>query len=217
MDATPLQVAPIVRIVDDDVEVRTVLVDLLRSVDVPARAYASSEELFEQDDLESPGCIVLDVNLGSASGLELHASLQGRGNRRPVVFITGEGSVPNSVRAMKNGALDFLLKPFNDREFLDAIEAALTHDRFAANQYQQVRELLDLQNSLTIREREVMTAITDGLLNKQIAAAFGISEVTVKLHRKNLMRKMRASSFADLIRKAELLRSSADLQGVMEE
>lgn len=201
-----LQQQPLVRIIDDDSEVRAVLVDLLRSVDLEAVGYASADEYEQRDNPEVRGCLVLDINLSGTSGLDLHDNLRERGNLRPVIFITGEGTVTGSVRALKGGALDFLVKPFEDQEFVDAVEIAIEKDRVSTEKRIRQRDVEALGETLTAREREVMAEILRGMMNKQIAAAFGISEVTVKLHRKNLMRKLHASSFADLIRKAELLK-----------
>jgi RNA polymerase sigma factor (sigma-70 family) len=196
---------PIIRIVDDDSAVRNALVDLLSSVDLTAIAYESPAELLQKDDLSTPGCLVLDVRFSGMSGLDFQASLQRDGNRTPIIVMTGHGDIPMSVRAMKAGALDFLTKPFRDQDLIDAVTGAIERDRVQRKDYESRSVLEALLDRLTPREREVMKAVVNGLMNKQIAADFGISPVTVKLHRSNVMRKMEARSLADLVRKAEIL------------
>ncbi len=196
---------PLVRIVDDDMQVRDVLVDFLRSEDIQAIGYASPDELIAKDNAARPGCIVLDIHLGNANGLDFQETLVARGNLRPIIIITGAGDIPMTVRAMKAGAVDFLTKPFRDQEFLDVVHAAIFRDGAALEEYGRVEAAEALFNGLTKRERSVMEAIVSGLINKQIAAKFEISEATVKLHRRNVMQKMEVRTIADLVKKAELL------------
>jgi FixJ family two-component response regulator len=197
--------APVVRIVDDDPHVRRALVDLLSSVDVEAIAFESPKELLANDDLMSAGCMVLDVRLSGMSGLDFQASLQRDGNKMPVIVMTGHADVPMSVRAMKAGAIDFLMKPFRDQDLIDAVTGAIERDQVLRKETESKSALEKLMDRLTPREREVMKAVVNGSMNKQIAAEFGISQVTVKLHRSNVMKKMQARSLADLVRKAEIL------------
>lgn len=196
---------PLIRIVDDDPAVRQALVDLLDSVDIKATSFASPAELLEKDDLAAPGCMVLDVRFSGMSGLDFQAALQRDGNRMPIIVMTGHGDIPMSVRAMKAGAVDFLTKPFRDQDLIDAVAGAIDRDRVMRKSHESKSALESLAEKLTPRERSVMKAVVNGLMNKQIAAEFGISQVTVKLHRSNVMRKMEARSLADLVRKAEIL------------
>lgn len=196
----------LVRIVDDDESVRISLVDLLRSEDIPAVGYGSPEELTEYDDPTRAGCIVLDIHLGNVNGLDFQQELAERGASRPVIIITGAGDIPMTVRAMKAGAVDFLTKPFSDDEFLSAINGAVARDRQAAVESGRIGAVERLVSGLTKREISVMDAIVSGLMNKQIAGKFDISEATVKLHRRNLMRKMEVRTVADLVKKAEMVK-----------
>jgi FixJ family two-component response regulator len=206
MQHTPVSsYAPLVRVVDDDADVRRALVDLLHSVDVEAVAYESPRALQANDDLMSAGCLVLDVRLSGISGLDFQSALQREGNRIPVIVMTGHADIPMSVRAMKAGAVDFLTKPFRDQDLIDAVVGAIERDGVLRKESESRSALEKLICSLTPREREVMKAVVNGSMNKQIAAEFGISQVTVKLHRSNVMRKMQARSLADLVRKAEIL------------
>ncbi|QYA17464.1 response regulator transcription factor [Rhizobium sp. AB2/73] len=200
--------APVVRIIDDDPDIRRALVDLLKSVDIEAVAYESPKALQASDDLLSAGCLVLDVRLSGMSGLDFQSALQRDGNRIPVIVMTGHADIPMSVRAMKAGAIDFLTKPFRDQDLIDAVAGAIERDEVLRKESQSRTALEKLLDSLTPREREVMKAVVNGSMNKQIAAEFGISQVTVKLHRSNVMRKMQARSLADLVRKAEILNYS---------
>lgn len=196
---------PLVRIVDDDTQVRDALVDFLRSEDIKAVGYSSPDEFLAKDAAARSGCIVLDIHLGNANGLDFQEILVARGNLRPIIVITGAGDIPMTVRAMKAGAVDFLTKPFSDQEFLDAVHVAISRDGAAQQEHAKVEAAEALFNGLTKRERSVMEAIVSGLMNKQIAAKFEISEATVKLHRRNVMHKMEVRSVADLVKKAELL------------
>lgn len=197
---------PVVRIVDDDLAVRVSLVDFLRSADVNAVGYSSPQELLEFDDPTISGCIVLDIHLDGVDGLDFQQELLASGSTRPVIVITGAGSIPMSVRAMKAGALDFLTKPFSDDEFLNAVLGAIERDRTATIESVKWEAVERLVDTLTKREVTVMEAIVSGLMNKQIAGKFDISEATVKLHRRNLMRKMEVRTVADLVKKAELIK-----------
>jgi FixJ family two-component response regulator len=200
--------APLVVIVEDDEGIREGLQDLLRSVGLDAIAFGSTADLLAASLPDRPGCLVLDVRLPGASGLDLQAKLAAMGSRLPIIFMTGHGDIPMSVRAMKAGALDFLTKPFRDQDMLDAIAVAIERDRAWRTESAGTAELVRLAATLTAREAEVMQHVVQGLLNKQIAHTLGISEITVKIHRGNVMRKMQAGSVADLVRKAEALKVS---------
>jgi len=195
---------PLVLIVDDDEAIREALTDLLRSVGIEARSFGSTKELLDAPT-DRPGCLILDVRLPGLSGLDLQAQLTRSGNTRPIIFMTGHGDIPMSVRAMKAGAMDFLTKPFRDQDMLDAVAAAIDKDMAQRRDAAAAKEVAALAATLTPRETEVMAAVVKGLMNKQIAGLLGISEITVKLHRGNVMRKMAVRSVADLVRKAELL------------
>lgn len=201
--------SPLVVIVEDDEGVREGLQDLLRSVGLDTLAYGATSELLAATLPDRPGCLILDVRLPGSSGLDLQAKLAALGNRMPIIFMTGHGDIPMTVQAMKAGALDFLTKPFRDQDMLDAIAVAIERDRTRRASSAGVAELEALAATLTAREAEVMEQVVKGLLNKQIAHALGISEITVKIHRGNVMRKMEAGSVADLVRKTELLKARA--------
>lgn len=195
----------VVFVLDDDPSLRASLTDLLQSVQLEVRAFGSAQDLLQSEFPLGPSCLILDVRLPGLSGLDLQAELAKINNAIPIIFITGHGDVPMSVRAMKAGAIDFLTKPFRDGELLDAVAAALELDRKRRAEAKSLLELQTLFNALTSREREVMKFVVDGLLNKQIAHELVLSEITVKIHRGNVMRKMRARSLADLVRMGELL------------
>jgi FixJ family two-component response regulator len=196
---------PLVLIVDDDQAIREALIDLLRSVGLEARCFGSTKELLDAAPADRPGCLILDVRLPGLSGLDLQAQLTRSGNTLPIIVMTGHGDIPMTVRAMKAGAVDFLTKPFRDQDILDAVTAAIEKDGAQRRQVAAATEVAALAATLTPRETEVMAAVVKGLMNKQIAGLLGISEITVKLHRGNVMRKMGVRSVADLVRKAELL------------
>ena len=196
---------PFVAIIDDDPSIRESLGSLLRSVGLTALPFASAQEFLQHRRPDAPGCLVLDVRLPGQSGLEFQRELTGAGIHLPVVFITGHGDIPMSVTAMKAGAVEFLAKPFRDQDMLDAVEAAIARDRSRRRDRAAAMTVESLAATLTPREREVMAEVVKGRLNKQIAGDLGISEVTVKLHRGKVMRKMQVRSVADLVRKAELL------------
>ena len=195
----------VVFVVDDDASMRGALENLIGSVGLEVRAFASSQEFLQAERPDAPGCLVLDVRLPGRSGLSFQEDLAGAGISLPVIFITGHGDVPMSVRAMKAGAVEFLTKPFHDQEILDAIHAALERDRERRRDAGLVAELRTRYAGLTDREREIMKLVAAGRANKQIAADLGISEVTVKVHRGQVMRKMRARSLADLVRMSDRL------------
>jgi FixJ family two-component response regulator len=201
---------PTVVVVDDDAAVREALQNLLHSVGLKVQLFGSVQEFLSKKRPDGPSCLVLDVRLPGQSGLDLQDELVKANIHLPVIFITGHGDIPMSVRAMKAGAVEFLTKPFRDQELLDAIQTALERDRARREQEHTVAALrLDFE-SLTPREREVMAHVVSGRLNKQIAGDLGLSEITVKVHRGNVMRKMHARSLADLVRMADRLsRASA--------
>ncbi|MCW8281515.1 MULTISPECIES: response regulator transcription factor [Agrobacterium] len=201
-DATPL-----VTIVDDDEGMRESVGEILRSVGIASVGFGSTAELLAAAVPDRPGCLVLDVRLPGLSGLELQTKLAAAGNRKPIIFMTGYGDVPMTVRAMKAGALDFLQKPFRDQDIIDAVTAAIEKDREQRSQLSATMEISKLAATLTPRETQVMDAVIRGLLNKQIAHELQLSEITVKIHRGNVMRKMKSGSVADLVRKAELLKA----------
>jgi len=192
-------------IVDDDPMVRTSMDSLFRSVGLQTRLFASAQEVMETPLPDVACCIVMDIRMPRMSGLEFQAQLNARGDGVPIIFITGHGDIPMSVRAMKAGAFDFLAKPFRDQEILDAVEAALARDGERRARDHVLADSRARFEALTPREKEVMAGVTRGLLNKQVAAELGISEITVKLHRSSLMRKMGVRALADLVRVAEAL------------
>jgi FixJ family two-component response regulator len=195
-------------VVDDDPGVREALQSLLRSVGLTVALFGSVQEFLERDQPQGPSCLVLDVRLPGKSGLEFQDELRKANVHLPVIIVTGHGDIPMSVRAMKAGAVEFLTKPFRDQDLLDAIQLALEQDRLRRDADKAVAELRQRFESLTPREREVMDLVASGRRNKQIAGDIGVSEITVKAHRGQVMRKMRARSLADLIRMADKL--SAD-------
>ena len=202
-DSAPPEV--IVYIVDDDADLRDALSNLFRSVGLPVGVFGSAAELMESQLAEVPSCLVLDIRLPGVSGLDFQTQLVRAGVRMPIVFMTGHADIPMSVRAMKAGAIDFLTKPFRDQDLLDAVYSAIEVDRKRRQADADVAGLNQLYGSLTKREREVMAFVTRGLMNKQIAGELGLSEITVKIHRGNVMRKMAVRSVADLVRAAERL------------
>lgn len=197
--------SPVVFIVDDDVSMREALTDLFRSMKFDVEAFDSAAAFLEKANLNRHGCLLLDVRLPGTSGLDFQIQLERVGNKMPIIFMTGFGDIPMSVRAMKAGAVDFLTKPFKEQDILDAVAQAMERDASRRRESAQNEAVSSLAEQLTPREREVMGAVVRGLMNKQIAYELGISEVTVKLHRGNVMRKMEARSVADLVRKAELI------------
>lgn len=206
----PKEVVPIVFVVDDDEELRLALDNLFQSVGLRARLFGSAAEFLKADAGDKPGCLVLDIRLPGVSGLEFQGQLARAGVNLPIVFMTGHGDVPMSVRAMKAGAVDFLTKPFRDQDMLDAVAAAIESDRRRRATEEMGRDVRTRFESLSPREREVMTLVTRGLMNKQVAGELGLSEITVKLYRAQAMRKMDADTLADLVRMAEQLALHAD-------
>jgi FixJ family two-component response regulator len=190
----------LVLIVDDDDEVRSALRELLLSVGIDACCFGSTQELLSTDLPERPGCVILDVRMPGASGLDLQQHLAVNGNARPIIFLTGHGDIAMSVQAIKAGAVDFLTKPVRDQTLLDAVAAAIEKDISQRNAARLVKRHIDRYAKLTPREREVLREVVKGRLNKQIAFELGISEITVKLHRGNATRKMQARSVGQLVR-----------------
>jgi FixJ family two-component response regulator len=196
---------PIVFVVDDDASMRQALARLLQSVQLRVELFASPQEFLQSERPNVPSCLVLDVRLPGLSGLDFQAELAKADVRIPIVFITGHGDIPMSVRAMKAGAVDFLAKPFRDQDLLDAVTAAIQRDQKRREHENAMTDLRAHFSSLTPREREIMALVASGLMSKQIAAEVGLSEITVKVHRSHLMKKMGARSVADLVRMAEAL------------
>ena len=196
----------IVCVVDDDSDIRDGVKLLLESVGITCIAFSSTREFLESEQIGNAGCLILDVRLPGSGGLDLQAELTRAQIRTPIIFITAHGDIPMSVRAIKAGAIEFLTKPFREQELLDAVRAALERDRMQRIQDQDLHDLQARFETLTDRERNVMTFVIAGLLNKQTAAQMGISEVTVKVHRHRLMNKLGAKSLPDLVRMAEILR-----------
>jgi RNA polymerase sigma factor (sigma-70 family) len=196
---------PTVFIVDDDAPLRESLRNLIRSVGLRVELFASAQEFLQSQQPDTPSCLVLDVRMPGLSGLDLQKQTSEAGLEIPIIFITGHGDVPMTVRAMKAGAVEFLTKPFRDQDLLDAIQQALERSRKAREQQAATKELRQRFASLTPREREVMERVVAGLLNKQIGAELGTSETTVKIHRHQVMEKMGAGSLPELVRMADRL------------
>ena len=198
-----MRITPIVSVIDDDAAVRDVIKDLLLSVGHVVESFASAEEFMTRRDPQLPGCLVLDVRLPGTSGLELQKRLVAQKDRIPIIFISGYGDVPMAVQVMKAGAVDFLQKPFREQELLDCVQTALRRDQTQREIEESVSGMLTGYRSLTKREREIMKLVVTGQINKQIAAHVGLSEVTVKIHRAQVMHKMGTPSLADLVRAAD--------------
>jgi len=195
----------IVFVVDDDPSMRKALTNLFRSVGLRAEVFGSAREWLESKLPEVASCLVLDIRLPGLSGLDFQAELFKANIQIPIIFMTGHGDIPMTVKAMKAGAIDFLTKPFRDQDMLDAVAIAIERDRARRKEQKIVAELRAVFETLTTRERDVLALVASGLMNKQIAAEIGLAEITVKIHRGHLMRKMGARSLADLVRMAEML------------
>jgi len=196
---------PVVFIIDDDSSVREAVTDLLRSIGLGAKSFGSTQEFLQSTRPDVPGCIVLDVRLPGPSGLEFQRMLINSNIQLPIIFISAHGDIPMSVRAMKSGAIEFLTKPLHEQQLLDAVQAGIERDRARRKEAKVVAELKERFESLTPREREVLTLVITGRPNKQIASQANLSEMTVKVHRSQVMRKMQAKSLVDLVRMADKL------------
>jgi len=205
----PAELAPIVYVVDDDASVRAALEDLLASMGLQVRAFASTQAFLDHPRDDAPACLVLDVRMPGQSGLDFHRSMADLGLQLPVVFITGHGDIAMGVNAIKTGAIEFLTKPFRDQELLDAIHKGIALDRERRREGEALGELQSRWHTLSVGEREVVDGVVRGRLNKQIAADLGVSEITVKVRRAQVMRKMEARTLVDLVRMYDRLQAAA--------
>jgi len=199
---------PTVFIIDDDRGMRQSIQDLVESVGLHAESFATGGEFLNRKRTNDPSCLVLDVRLPQMSGLDFQRQLAEAGMQIPIIFVTAHGDIPMSVRALKSGAVEFLTKPFRDQDLLDAIQQALQRDRAERDRQAEIHDLQERYGALTARERQVMALVVSGMLNKQIASEIGASEATVKIHRGNVMRKMKTGSVVDLVRVADKLKLS---------
>jgi FixJ family two-component response regulator len=199
---------PTVFIIDDDRGMRQAIHDLVESVGLRAESFATGEEFLGTKRTARPSCLVLDVRLPQMSGLDFQRRLAETGVEIPIIFVTAHGDIPMSVKALKSGAVEFLTKPFRDQDLLDAIQQALERDGITRKEQAEMQDLRERYHALTVREKEVMSLVTSGMLNKQIAGEIGASEATVKIHRGNVMHKMQAASVVDLVRMADKLKLS---------
>jgi RNA polymerase sigma factor (sigma-70 family) len=192
-------------VVDDDPLIRASIQGLLKSASLQSESFETAEQFLKRGRWDGPSCLILDITLPGMSGLDFQAQLHNAGLQIPIIFVTGHGDIPKTVKAMKLGAVEFLTKPFNDQELLDAVEQALVRDCIHRKKQSEISQLCARLDKLTPREREVMKLVVAGMLNKQIASELGTSEITIKVHRARVMRKMQASSLAELVKITERL------------